>query len=151
VTAYRGAGRPGVSYLVSGGGRAARELGADPVELRRRNLIPKEAFPYRTPVGSTYDSGDPPGQLALAVEHSDWKRFESRRRGSAETGEKTARHRLRDVHQPSGGGAARRSAGGDLANRATRRSTLLSGPPGRRTRRYFRSSSLRFLDYLLSK
>jgi carbon-monoxide dehydrogenase large subunit len=56
---YRGAGRPEAAYLVE---RmvdiAARELGMDPVELRRRNLVPPERFPYRTPLGFTYDSGD---------------------------------------------------------------------------------------------
>jgi carbon-monoxide dehydrogenase large subunit len=106
VTAYRGAGRPGVSYLVERlVDDAARELGLDRVELRRRNLIPKSAFPYKTPVGSTYDSGDPPGQLDRAVEVSKWNDFEKRREGSEKQG------RLRGIGcavfiEPSGGGAA---------------------------------------------
>src|SRR6185295_9910770 len=55
TTAYRGAGRPNVTYLMERlVDEAARETGVDRVELRRRNLIPKEAFPYKTPQGSTY-------------------------------------------------------------------------------------------------
>jgi carbon-monoxide dehydrogenase large subunit len=106
VTAYRGAGRPGVSYLVERlVDEAARELGLDRIELRRRNLIPRSAFPYRTPVGSSYDSGDPPGQMELAVRHSDWEGFETRRADSRSRG------LLRGIGcavfiEPSGGGAA---------------------------------------------
>src|SRR6185436_15741822 len=55
TTAYRGAGRPNVSYLVERlVDEAAREMDIDRTELRRMNFIPKEAFPYKTPVGSTY-------------------------------------------------------------------------------------------------
>ncbi len=106
TTAYRGAGRPNVSYLVERlVDEAARETGIDRVELRRRNLIPKEAFPYKTPVGSTYDSGDPPGELAEALQRSDWSTFESRRAASREKG------KLRGIGlamfiEPSGGGAS---------------------------------------------
>jgi carbon-monoxide dehydrogenase large subunit len=56
---YRGAGRPEAAYLVERMvDLAAHELGIDPVELRRRNLIPRDAFPYETPLGWVYDSGD---------------------------------------------------------------------------------------------
>src|SRR5204863_623283 len=73
ITAYRGSGRPNVSYLVERlVDEAARETGIDRIELRRRNLIPRDAYPYRTPVGSTYDSGDFPAQLEKAVQFSDW-------------------------------------------------------------------------------
>jgi carbon-monoxide dehydrogenase large subunit len=104
TTAYRGAGRPGVSYLVERlVDEAARESGIERIELRRRNLIPKDAFPYKTPVGSTYDSGDPPGELELALERSDWASFESRRLDSQKRG------KLRGIGcavfiEPSGGG-----------------------------------------------
>ena len=105
TTAYRGAGRPNVSYLVERlVDEAARETGIDRVELRRRNLIPKEAFPYRTPVGSTYDSGDPPGELEEALRFSDWSSFSKRREEARKRG------KLRGIGlsmfiEPSGGGA----------------------------------------------
>src|SRR6185436_5916020 len=65
ATAYRGAGRPNVSYLIERlVDEAARETGADRVALRERNFIPKEAFPYQTPIAiSKYDSGDPKGLM----------------------------------------------------------------------------------------
>jgi carbon-monoxide dehydrogenase large subunit len=61
VDAYRGSGRPEATFvnerLLENG---AREMGIDVVEIRKRNLIPGEKFPYPNPVGRTYDSGDPP-------------------------------------------------------------------------------------------
>src|SRR5262245_14815828 len=102
-TAYRGAGRPSVSYLVERlVDEAARITGIDGIELRRRNLLPKDAFPYKTPTGSTYDSGDPPGLLAQVLQEADWKGFERRR------AEAKARGRLRGIGcatfiEPSGG------------------------------------------------
>ena len=131
VTAYRGAGRPGVSYLVERlVDEAARELGLDPAELRRRNLIPREAFPYRTPVGSTYDSGDPPGQLEVAVHQSGWKDFEKRRR------EAESRGKLRGIGcamfiEPSGGGAApQEQAAIKFGESGNATLYVLSGPSG---------------------
>ncbi len=63
----RGAGRPEACYLLERTvDAAARELGVDPVELRRRNLI--TAFPYETPLGFIYDSGDYGQCLAKALE-----------------------------------------------------------------------------------
>jgi carbon-monoxide dehydrogenase large subunit len=81
TTAYRGAGRPNVCYLAERlVEEAARELKMDRVELRRRNLIPKDAFPYQTPhPHSIYDSGDPPGLLEEALKQGDWSSFEARR------------------------------------------------------------------------
>ncbi len=105
TTAYRGAGRPNVTYIIERlVEEAARETGMDRLELRRRNLIPKEAFPYKTPT-VVYDSGDPPGLLDLAIEQSQWKTFEERRTESQRTG------RLRGIGcavfiEPSGGGSA---------------------------------------------
>ena len=59
VSAYRGSGRPEATVAIE---RAvdvfAREIGMDPVELRRRNLVDASAFPFTTPVGTVYDSGD---------------------------------------------------------------------------------------------
>lgn len=69
VDAYRGAGRPEATYLVE---RAvdltARELGLDPAEIRRRNFVPANAFPYTTVTGVTYDSGDYQPTLEKALE-----------------------------------------------------------------------------------
>ncbi|MGB7542398.1 MAG: xanthine dehydrogenase family protein molybdopterin-binding subunit [Burkholderiales bacterium] len=85
--AYRGAGRPVMSYalerLVD---QAALELGMDPAELRRRNLVPKNKFPYRTANGGEYDCGDFEGVLADAVEAADWTGFAARRAESVARG-----------------------------------------------------------------
>src|SRR3954454_3426674 len=87
VGAYRGAGRPEANYymerLVE---TAAREIGIDPVELRRRNHIRPEDMPYKSPNGTTYDSGDFTNLLNKALALADWDGFptrkeESRRRG----------------------------------------------------------------------
>jgi aerobic carbon-monoxide dehydrogenase large subunit len=87
TTAYRGAGRPNVTYLVERlVDEAARQSGIDPIELRRRNLIQKAAHPYKTPTGSIYDSGDFPALLEKAVQFSDWASFESRRSLSRKNG-----------------------------------------------------------------
>ena len=66
--AYRGAGRPEACYVLERlADKAARELGIDRAEIRRRNLIPREAMPYRTPVGPTYDCGDFPKVFERAL------------------------------------------------------------------------------------
>jgi carbon-monoxide dehydrogenase large subunit len=84
---YRGAGRPEANYLVERlVEEAARITGVAPDQIRMRNLIPPSAMPYRTPVGTTYDSGDFPAlfhkSLALAA-HAD---FPKRRRAAANRG-----------------------------------------------------------------
>ncbi|MCZ6523242.1 MAG: xanthine dehydrogenase family protein molybdopterin-binding subunit [Alphaproteobacteria bacterium] len=87
VEAYRGAGKPESIYvterLVE---QAARELGLDPVELRRRNLVPAAAMPYRNPFAQTYDACDFARSLEGAVTASDYQGFAERRRHSAERG-----------------------------------------------------------------
>src|SRR5262249_10291818 len=55
-------------------------------EIRRRNLIPAAAMPYRTPIGPTYDSGDFPGMLARALTLADYPGFAHRRRAAARSG-----------------------------------------------------------------
>lgn len=74
---YRGAGRPEAAYVVERMlDLAAGELGVDPVELRRRNIIPRDRFPYRTPLGFSYDSGDYARALDRAcglVEYDRWR------------------------------------------------------------------------------
>ncbi len=79
TTAYRGAARPNVSYIVERlVDEAAREMGIDRLDLRRRNIIPKESYPYSTPTGSVYDSGDVSGLLVDAVKASDWSGYPKR-------------------------------------------------------------------------
>jgi carbon-monoxide dehydrogenase large subunit len=66
---YRGAGRPEAAFVIERlVDLAARELGLDRIELRRRNVVPPERFPYETPLGFTYDSGDYEGALDRALE-----------------------------------------------------------------------------------
>jgi carbon-monoxide dehydrogenase large subunit len=73
VDAYRGAGRPEATYVVERMvDLAARQLSMDPVELRRKNFIPKDKFPYQTPVAFVYDSGDYEGALEKALEMLDY-------------------------------------------------------------------------------
>jgi carbon-monoxide dehydrogenase large subunit len=92
VDAYRGAGRPECTYLLERlVEKAARETGIDRVELRRKNFIPKDAFPYQTPVALQYDSGDYFATLDLALKNSDWAGFEKRR------AEAKARGKLRGI------------------------------------------------------
>jgi len=87
VDAYRGAGRPEASYLLERlVDKAARVTGIDPIELRRRNFISPDSFPYQTPVALEYDSGDYGACLDQALEMSDYAGFESRRQAAAERG-----------------------------------------------------------------
>jgi carbon-monoxide dehydrogenase large subunit len=87
VDAYRGAGRPEATYLLERIiEQAARELDMDPGELRRRNFIPPDAFPYQTPVALMYDSGNYAAALDKALEVSDYKGFAARRDASAKEG-----------------------------------------------------------------
>ena len=80
VDAYRGAGRPEASYVLERlVDKAARELALDPAELRRRNFIPVDAFPYDTPVALTYDTGDYQASLDKALEIADYAGFAARR------------------------------------------------------------------------
>jgi carbon-monoxide dehydrogenase large subunit len=80
VDAYRGAGRPEATYqlerLVD---KAARQLGMDRIEIRRKNMITKEEFPYQTPVALQYDTGDFVACLDLALKTIDYAGFEKRR------------------------------------------------------------------------
>ncbi len=80
VDAYRGAGRPEATYLLERlVTKAARELGIDEVELRRRNVIQPDQFPYQTPVALEYDVGEFEKCLDVALEQVDYANFEKRR------------------------------------------------------------------------
>jgi len=76
VDAYRGAGRPEATYVVERlVDLAAGELGLDPIEVRRKNFIPKDKFPYQTPVALLYDSGNYAGALDKALGMFDYPAF----------------------------------------------------------------------------
>jgi aerobic carbon-monoxide dehydrogenase large subunit len=87
VDAYRGAGRPEATFVLE---RlvdiAASDMGIDKAEIRRRNMIPKEAYPYQTPVLVEYDSGDPRGCLDQALVVANWAGFAERKAESARNG-----------------------------------------------------------------
>ena len=77
--AYRGAGRPEGNYLIERLiEKAAREMGLDRVELRRRNLLTPDELPYKTHVGETYDSGEFERMLDGALRASDWQNYQQR-------------------------------------------------------------------------
>ena len=87
VDAYRGAGMPETIYLVEQLiDAAARELGLDRADLRRRNLVPSRAMPYRAASGSVYDSGDFARLLESAIARSAWSSFPERRSASEARG-----------------------------------------------------------------
>jgi len=84
---YRGAGRPEASYMIE---RlievAADEMKIDPAELRRRNTIPPDKMPYKTPLTFTYDSGQFEENMNRAIKLADWQGFEARRKEAAKRG-----------------------------------------------------------------
>ncbi|HEX3537089.1 MAG TPA: xanthine dehydrogenase family protein molybdopterin-binding subunit, partial [Stellaceae bacterium] len=83
TTPYRSAGRPEVIYVIERlVDLAADELGIDPVELRRRNLVPATAQPFSNPLGLTYDSGDYPAAMDTALRLAGWEGFSARRAAS---------------------------------------------------------------------
>jgi carbon-monoxide dehydrogenase large subunit len=89
TVAYRGAGRPEAAAAIE---RAidlfAAEIGMDPVDVRRANLVAKDVFPYTTPTATTYDSGDYAGALDRVLEAADYAglRAEQERRNGAGAG-----------------------------------------------------------------
>ena len=89
VDAYRGAGRPEASFLLETlFEQAAKELGKDPAEFRRQNFIPKDAFPYQTPVALTYDIGDYETTLDEAMRLIDYEGFAARKAEAEKRGKK---------------------------------------------------------------
>ena len=87
VDAYRGAGRPELIYLIERlVSAAAREVGLDPAEFRRKNFIGAAAMPFKTTAGEIYDSGEFAKVMDAALEAADWggigkRRGEAARRG----------------------------------------------------------------------
>ncbi len=87
VDAYRGAGRPEATYLIERiVDKAAREMGISQVDIRRKNFIPVDAFPYQTPVALQYDSGNYNATLDAALKKADYDGFEARKAASAKKG-----------------------------------------------------------------
>ena len=87
IAAYRGAGRPeGNYYMERLIDTAAREMGIDRVELRRRNHIAPEAMPYKAPSGMNYDSGEFTAILDEALKVADWDGFAARQAESRARG-----------------------------------------------------------------
>jgi len=86
---YRGAGRPEAIYVIE---RliddAARQLGLDALELRRKNLVPASAMPYRNALGFTYDCGDFAKGMELALKIADFAGFSGRREASLKGGKR---------------------------------------------------------------
>ena len=84
---YRGAGRPEAIYLIE---RiieaAAQETGIDPIELRRRNIIPPAKMPYKAPLGPYYDCGEFARNMDIAMEAADFNGFPARQEASRAAG-----------------------------------------------------------------
>jgi carbon-monoxide dehydrogenase large subunit len=87
VDAYRGAGRPEASYVVERlMDLAAQKLNMDPIEFRKKNLIPAEDFPYQTPVALQYDSGNYQGLFAEAEDLSNYAQLRADQAQARENG-----------------------------------------------------------------
>ncbi|RUS60486.1 xanthine dehydrogenase family protein molybdopterin-binding subunit [Pseudorhodobacter sp. E13] len=87
VDAYRGAGRPEATFSIERIiDKCARELGLDQAEIRRKNLLTPDQFPYTTPVGLVYDTGNYQATLDKMTELADLAGFEARRAESAKRG-----------------------------------------------------------------
>ena len=84
---YRGAGRPEAAYFTERMiEHAARQIGIDPAEIRRRNLIPEAKLPYNTPTFFTYDSGEFERVMDKCLALADWTGYEKRRKASEKSG-----------------------------------------------------------------
>ena len=87
VDAYRGAGRPEAAFLVEKLVDAcARDLGLSPAEIRRRNFIRPDQFPYHTPAGRMYDVGEFEGHMDVAMQRADWAGFDARAEAAKSAG-----------------------------------------------------------------
>jgi len=87
ISSYRGVGRVEAIYVLERLiDEAAKQTGMDRLALRRKNLIPPDAFPYKTPTGSVYDSGDYSENMRIALEAADWDGFPARKAAAAANG-----------------------------------------------------------------
>ena len=104
VAAYRGAGRPDIAYAIERAvDAAARELKMDPADLRRRNYIPANEYPYKSATGATIECADLPGLSVKALEMADWTGFDARRAASTKKG-KLRGIGMSAVIEPTGAG-----------------------------------------------
>jgi carbon-monoxide dehydrogenase large subunit len=87
TNAYRSSGRPEVTFAIERlVDTAAAQLGVNRIALRRKNLVPPKAMPYRNSVGMLYDSGRYQENMDWAMEIADWKGFAARRREAKRRG-----------------------------------------------------------------
>jgi carbon-monoxide dehydrogenase large subunit len=87
TNAYRSSGRPEVTFAIERlVDTAASQLGVDRIALRRKNLVPPKAMPYRNSVGMLYDSGRYQENMDWAMDIADWKGFAARRRDAKRRG-----------------------------------------------------------------
>ncbi len=87
IAPYRGAGRPEATFAIERAiDAAAFELGLDPVDLRRRNLIPEDSLPFQTGLLYVYDSGSFRKNFDIALDAADWNGFSERKQLSEERG-----------------------------------------------------------------
>src|SRR5471032_74941 len=102
---YRGAGRPEAIYLIE---RliddAARELGVDRVELRRKNMLPESALPYQNPVGPYYDCGEFEKNMDMALKLADVSGFKARVEDSKKRGKLRGLGIVNAIEQAAGPG-----------------------------------------------
>jgi carbon-monoxide dehydrogenase large subunit len=104
VAAYRGAGRPDIAYAIERVvDAAALELKMDPADLRRRNYVPANEYPYKSATGSTIEMADLPGLSVKALNLADWAGFDARRTASAKKG-KLRGIGMSTVIEPTGAG-----------------------------------------------
>jgi aerobic carbon-monoxide dehydrogenase large subunit len=107
TAAYRGAGRPVSSFAIERlVDQAAHELGMDPAELRRRNMVPKDKFPYRIATGFEYDCGDFEAVLDKALKAADWSSFPQRREEARRKGRLRGRGIATYIESSGAGGFA---------------------------------------------
>lgn len=101
---YRGAGRPEASFCIEIAiDLAARKLGMDRVELRRKNLIPTGKYPWKTPLTYVYDSGEFETVLDKTLANADWKGFAARKRESEKRGKLRGLGVSYTIEQSAGG------------------------------------------------
>ena len=123
--AYRGFGAEVSNWILERlVDMAARDLGLDRVEIRRRNLIPAGSFPYRTPTGNIYDSGNYQGVLAKVLEEVDYdhwvdyRRMPGPRAGTSGSASSPRRSAVSSARPSSGSGSTTRSSRRPRARRA---------------------------------